>query len=201
MTTDNVEAGKNGHQMPLGCGFRKVRRQNDARLRAIKSRSKVMKIRSNCIKAGNPRTGVRDPRGILESVLAYLSEGKIAEVVGAFDEHFTFTDHALDLKFNDKGQLIKFLEESRALFPDTVIEVVSAFGSEDHAIAEWKLTARRRVPCGSMHRQTPISLHGVSIVQVKGERITSWSEYYDPLESRRAAHFIDWKAAFRPFEE
>jgi hypothetical protein len=204
MTTDNGETGQNAHQIPLGSGLRKVRGKDDGQFRAIKSRSEVMKISPHCIRAGNSRTGVRDPRGILEAMLASLSEGKVAEVVGAFGEHFTFTDHALGLEFKDKGRLIKFLQKSRELFPDTIVEVVSVLESGDYAIAEWKLAAKQRVPCGAMRPQLPISLHGVSIVQVKGERITSWSDYYDPLESSRrglAAQYTDWTGAFRAFEE
>jgi hypothetical protein len=163
-----------------------------------------MKISNNGIKAGNSVAGVRDPLAILQSMLAFRSEGKIAEFVGEFDDHFTFTDHALDLEFKDKGQLIQFLQKSRELFQDTIVEVVSAFESGDHAIAEWKLTAKQEVPCGSLHLQLPISLRGMSIVQIKGERITSWSDYYDQLKSSRtglAAQFTDWSAAFRAFEE
>jgi hypothetical protein len=48
-------------------------------------------------------------------------------VLDHFDGHFTFTDHALALKFTDKGRLTEFLYKSRELFPDTVVEVVSIF--------------------------------------------------------------------------
>jgi hypothetical protein len=204
MTTDNVEAGRNAHQIPLGSGLRNVKEKRKTQFKTIKSESKVMKIGTNGTKAGNSVTGARDPLGILESMLAFLREGKIAEVVGAFDEQFTFTDHALGLEFRDKGQLIKFLQKSRELFPETIVEVVSVFESGDYAVAEWKLTAKQRVPYGAMRPQLPISLQGVSIVQIKGERITSWCDYYDPLESSRrglAAQFIDWNRAFSAFEE
>jgi hypothetical protein len=163
-----------------------------------------MKTSTNGIKAGNSRIRVRDPRRILESILISLSEGKIAEVVGAFDETFTFIDHALGLEFKEKGQLMKFLQKSREVFPDTVIKVVSAFASREQVIAEWRLTAKQRVRNGVVHSQLPVPLRGVSIVQVKGERIRSWSDYYDPLESSRrglAAQFTDWNGAFRAFEE
>jgi steroid delta-isomerase-like uncharacterized protein len=163
-----------------------------------------MKIDTHPIRAGKSRIGVRGPRKILESMLNLLSEGKIAEVVGAFDEDFTYADHALGLEFKEKGRLTKFLQKSRELFPDTIIGVVSVFESGERGVAEWRLTANPRVPSRTMNPQLPISLHGVSIVQVKGERITSWSAYYDPLESSRrglAAQFIDWVGAFGAFEE
>jgi hypothetical protein len=163
-----------------------------------------MKTSTNGIKAGNSSIGVRDPRRILESILVSLSEGKIEEVVGAFDEDFTYTDHPLGLEFKDKGQLMTFLQKSREVFPDTIIEVVSAFESVERAVAEWRLTAKPGVRYGSRHPQLPVSVHGVSIVQVKGERIIGWSDYYDPLESSRrglAAQFTDWSRAFRAFEE
>ena len=85
--------------------------------------------------------GISTPQWILQSVLAALSEGRISEVLDQFDDHFSFTDHALALEFTDKGRLTEFLYKSRELFPDTVVEVVSIFECGDHAIAEWNLTA------------------------------------------------------------
>ena len=46
----------------------------------------------------NPITelnGVSAGKPILQSVLAALNEGRVAEAVAQFDDHFTFTDHAL----------------------------------------------------------------------------------------------------------
>src|SRR5215468_9026911 len=56
----------------------------------------------------NPDTasiGVSAPKRILQSVLAALNEGKIAKAVDQFDDRFSFSDHALDLEFTDKGRL------------------------------------------------------------------------------------------------
>jgi SnoaL-like polyketide cyclase len=91
--------------------------------------------------------------------------------------------------------LAEFLQKSRELFPDTVVEVVSAVQSGDTAIAEWKLRATDTVSFGSMKLRLPISLSGVSTVQFKKEKITQWSDYYDQLKSRRvglAATFAEW---------
>ena len=147
----------------------------------------------------NPDTasiGVSDPKRMLQSVLAALNEGKIADAVDQFDDHFTFTDHALDLEFTDKGRLTEFFQKSRELFPDTVVEVDSSFQCGDHAIAEWKLTATTQaMPYGSTRFRIPISLRGTSIVHTKNGRITHWSDYYDQNRSWRfslAAIFKEW---------
>jgi ketosteroid isomerase-like protein len=133
---------------------------------------------------------------ILQSVLAALNEGKISEAVDQFDERFTFTDHALDLKFTDKGRLIEFFQKTRELFPDTVLEVDSTFQCGNHAVAEWKLTATTQtLPYGSKRFRFPISLRGTSIVRTENGRITVWSDYYDKNRSWRfslAAFFTEW---------
>ena len=67
------------------------------------------------------------PKRFLQSVLAALNEGKISKAVDQFDDHFTFTDHALDPEFTDKGRLVEFFQKTRELFPDTVVEVDSTF--------------------------------------------------------------------------
>jgi ketosteroid isomerase-like protein len=127
---------------------------------------------------------------ILQSVLDALNEERIAEAVAQFDDHFTFTDHALDLEFTDTGRLIEFFQKSRELFPDALVEVDSTFQCGDYTIAEWKLTATQTVPYG-----IPISLRGTSIVRCQNGRITHWSEYYDESRSQRfslAAFFTEW---------
>ena|SRR5215468_6519746 len=76
----------------------------------------------------NPDTasiGVSAPKRILQSVLAALNERKISKAVDQFDDHFTFTDYALDLEFTDKGRLVEFFQKTRVLFPDTVVEIDS----------------------------------------------------------------------------
>ena len=147
----------------------------------------------------NPDTasiGVSAPKRILQSVLAALNEGKISKALDQFDDHFTFTDHALDLEFTDKGRLVEFFQKSRELFPDTVVEVDSTFQCGDYVIAEWKLTATTQtVPYGSTRFAIPISLRGTSIVRVENRRITHWSDYYDRNRSWRfssAAFFTEW---------
>lgn len=132
---------------------------------------------------------------ILDSMFAALNKGKVTEFVERFGDDFKFTDHALNLEFTDKGRLIEFLKKSCELFPDAVIEVRSTFESKDYAIAEWTLTATERVGYGSMQLRLPISLSGVSLAQIRNERVVHWSDYYDQLKSRRvglAALFTEW---------
>jgi hypothetical protein len=136
------------------------------------------------------------PKRMQQSVLAALDERRISEAVDQFDEHFTFTDHALDLEFTVKGRLIEFFQKSRELFPDTVVEVDSAFQCGDHAVAEWKLTATQTVPYyGSAQFRLPISVRGTSIVRIENGKITHWPDYYDKTRSWRvslAAFFTEW---------
>jgi hypothetical protein len=95
--------------------------------------------------------------------------------------------------------LAEFLQRSRELFPDTVVEVVSTFQSGDTAIAEWKLTATDTVSFGSMKLRSLISLSGVSTVQSKKEQITQWSDYYDQVKSRRVG--LPQPVRYAPFRQ
>ena len=143
------------------------------------------------IKSDTAVTAVSNPKYILQSVLTALSHGKISEAVDQFDDDFTFNDQALGLEFTDKGRLSEFFQKSRELFPDTVMEVISAFESGDHVIAEWKLTATQTLS----YWMLPISLPGISIAEIENGRITHWSDYYDEKTSRRvtlASLFTDW---------
>src|SRR5262245_7665274 len=132
---------------------------------------------------------------ILDSMLAALSDGKIAEFVERFDDDFKFTDHALNLEFTHKGRLSEFFKKSHEQFPDAVVEVGSTFEIADYAIAEWTLTATETIGYGSMQARLPISFSAVSFAQFRNERIVRWTDYYDQAKSHRvglAAHFTDW---------
>jgi ketosteroid isomerase-like protein len=135
------------------------------------------------------------PQQILRSALEALSDGRISEVVGRFEDRFTYNDHALALEFTDKIRLTEFFEKSRELFPDTTVEVVALFGDGDHAIAEWKLAATQTVPYGSISYRFSISLPGTTIARVKNGKIVQWSDYYDENTSRRVGLgglFTEW---------
>src|SRR5262245_2241125 len=129
-------------------------------------------------------------------LLDALNEGRISEAVAQFDDHFTFTDHGLDLEFTDKSRLSEFLQTARVRFPDTVVELDSTFQCGDYVSAEWKLRAMQTMPYyGSTGLRIPISLRGTSIARVENGRITHWSDYYDQNRSWRfslAAFFTEW---------
>src|SRR5215470_13983336 len=116
---------------------------------------------NSSIKPDIALTGRGVPQDILQSVFTSVSNGMISEALDQFDEDFTFIDHALGLEFTDKGRLSEFFQKSRDLFPDTAVEVISAFESGDHVIAEWKLSATQTVTHWVGQLQVPISLPGV----------------------------------------
>jgi hypothetical protein len=128
--------------------------------------------------------------------LAALSEGKAAEAADQFDDHFTFSDHALGLEFSDRGRLSEFFQKSRELFPDSVVEADAISECRDQTVVQWTLKATQDVSYGGYgRRRVSIFLPGVSIVHIKCGRITRWSDYYDQLASRRsglAAFFTEW---------
>ena len=140
--------------------------------------------------------GTLQTADILKSALTFLNEGSIADLVDEFDAGFTFTDHALGLQFSEKDRLTEFLQKSRELFPDSIIEVISTLESGNTVMVEWKLTATETTSLpGSTRLRLPISLPGATIVQFRNNKITHWSDYYDQLKSRRvalAAAFADW---------
>jgi hypothetical protein len=131
---------------------------------------------------------------ILRSALAALSDGRISEIVEQFGDRFTFNDYALTLTLMDKLRLTEFFEKSREVFPDSTFEIGSMFESEDHAIAEWRLSTTESVPLRSISHHVPVSLQGSTIIRVENGNIVQWSEYYDQsnLPIRLAAFFSEW---------
>ena len=95
-------------------------------------------------------TGASATLHILKSALTALDDGRISEVVNAFDDRSTFDDQALKLRFNDKERLNEFFCKAREIFPDTVLEVRSAFECRNHVIAEWNIAASQTMPLGSL---------------------------------------------------
>jgi ketosteroid isomerase-like protein len=149
------------------------------------------------LKTGVALTEVNAPADTLQSALTALSNGQISKAVDLFDKKFTFSDQALQLEFQDKGQLSEYFQKLRELFPDTVIEVISTFECGDHVIAEWRVTASEIASYFAQQIRLPILLSGVSVVHIENGRITRWTDYYDKNASRRiklAAFFTEWIA-------
>ena len=133
---------------------------------------------------------------ILQIALAAWRLGNFVEVVDQFDDQFTFTDHALGLEFKDKGRLTEFLAKIRERFPDSERRDNTLLSSGNRVITEWTLTATKTEPfLGGTLRKVPVSVQGISVVQVTNGKISEWSDYYDQLTSRRygvATLFTEW---------
>jgi steroid delta-isomerase-like uncharacterized protein len=144
----------------------------------------------------NASVDVTSPDRVLQTALTALRQGNFVEVVGQFNDQFTFTDHALDLEFKDKGRLREFWAKIREHFPDSERKINTIFGSEESVTSEWTLTAMHTEPLpGGGLRKEPICVRGVSVVQIEHGKISQWSDYYDQVQSRRyrvAAWFAEW---------
>jgi len=134
----------------------------------------------------NASVGSTMPERILQNALAAWNQDKFIEVVDKFNDQFTFTDYALGLEFKDKGRLAEFLAKISELFPDSERRVNTIFCSGGRTISEWTLTATRTEPfLDGRLRKVPISVKGMSIVQIQNGKISQWSDFYDQLKSRR----------------
>jgi hypothetical protein len=95
-----------------------------------------------------------------------------------------------------QGTFDRILQKARELYPDMLVQIDTIFVSGDRALTEWTLQTTLLEPFfGNSKRRVPISLHGASVVLTENGRITSWSDYYDGLISRRtslASYFTEW---------
>ncbi len=135
-----------------------------------------------------------DAEHTVEATLVALKQGDFVEVVEQFDDQFIFIDHAIELEFTDKAQLIDFLTLNRKLFPDSIRKDKIICSSGDLVVTEWALTGTKREQYFGRTMQLPFHAIGVSIVQVDDGKVSRWSEYYDQTLSRRyslAASFVE----------
>ena len=133
---------------------------------------------------------------VVLAVISHLNGRKIEDAVAIFADQFSFKDHGIQLEFNTKERLTEFFQKARELYPDMLLLIDTITVSGDRALAEWTLQATLLEPFfGNSKRRVPIFLHGASVVLTENGRITSWSDYYDGLISRRtalASHFTEW---------
>jgi len=136
------------------------------------------------------------PEELVLTALTHLMRGQIEEVTASFAEEFRFKDQGIGLEFTDKQRLAEFLQKARDLYPDSSLQTDNVFVSGDHVIIEWTLQTAITEPFyAGLTRKRPISLPGASIVRTEDGKITSWSDYYDGLVSRRtalASYFTEW---------
>src|SRR5215813_9622793 len=130
------------------------------------------------------------------AVISHLNEGNIDDAVALFADQFSFKDHGIRLEFNTKDRLAEFFRKARELYPDSFLQTENIFVSGSNALAEWTLQATLIEPVfGNCSWTVPISLRGAFMIRTENGRITSWSEYYDGLISRRtalASYFTEW---------
>src|SRR5215468_4824591 len=134
------------------------------------------------------------PGQIVQSMLADLGSGRIAEAVALFADRFTFEDHALGLTFTDGRRLSEYFKRAIDLCPDATVELTSILELGNRVIAEWRLTGTENVVYWRQ-LQVPIEVAGISSVRVENGTISHWSDYYDASRARRAslaASFVDW---------
>ena len=133
---------------------------------------------------------------IVLAVISHVNEGNIDDAVARFADQFSFKDHGIRLEFNTKDRLAEFFWKARELYPDSLLQTERVFVSGSNALTEWTLQATLVEPAfGNCRWKVPISLHGASVVRTDNGRITSWSDYYDGLISRRtalASYFTEW---------
>src|SRR6516164_4010722 len=133
---------------------------------------------------------------IVLAVISHLNEGNIEDAVALFADQFSFNDQGIRLEFNTKDRLAEFFRKARELYPDSLLQTERIFVSGSNALTEWTLQATLIEPAfGNCRWKVPISLHGASVVRTENGRITSWSDYYDGLISRRtalASYFTEW---------
>ena len=133
---------------------------------------------------------------IVLTVISNLNEGNIENAVAMFADTFSFKDNGIQLEFNTKDRLAEFYCKARELYPDTILQTERIFVSGSSVLIEWTLRATLIEPAfGNCRWKVPISLRGASVVRTENGRITSWSDYYDGLISRRtalASYFTEW---------
>jgi len=133
---------------------------------------------------------------IVLAVISHLNGDNIEDAVALFADQFSFKDHGIRLEFSTKDRLTEFFRKARELYPDSLLQTERIFVGGANALTEWTLQATLIEPAfGNCRWKVPISLHGASVVRTENGRITSWSDYYDGLISRRttlASYFTEW---------
>ena len=133
---------------------------------------------------------------IVLAVISHVNEGNIDDAVARFADQFSFKDHGIRLEFDAKDRLAEVFRKARELYPDSILQTERTLVIGSNALTEWTLQATLVEPAfGNCRWKVPISLHGASVVHTENGRITSWSDYYDGLISRRtalASHFTEW---------
>ena len=133
---------------------------------------------------------------VVLAVVSHLNDGNIEDALALYADQFSFKDHGIRLEFNTKDRLAEFFRKERELYPDSFLQTEGIFVSGSTAVSEWTLQATLIEPAfGNCRWKVAISLHGASVVRTENGRITSWSDYYDGLISRRtalASYFTEW---------
>ena len=101
-------------------------------------------------------------------------------VASVFTDDCIYEDVALGVVNRGKAELIAFGNGFIAGVPDLQVEVTSRFASGDKAAAEWKMSGTHTGDLPGMPATgKTFSLRGVSTFELRGDRVTRCSDYWD----------------------
>jgi steroid delta-isomerase-like uncharacterized protein len=111
-------------------------------------------------------------------------------VASVFTDDCVYEDVALGVVNKGKEQLIAFGDGFIGGVPDLDVEVTSRFVSGDKAAAEWTMTGTHSGDLPGMPASgRTFSLRGVSTFDLRGDRVSRCSDYWDLATFRKQLGF------------
>lgn len=120
-------------------------------------------------------------KSVVENWARYWSTPEASEqFVSLFTDDCVYEDVAFEHIMNGKSELAHFYRQGRIAFPDFKLELQSIIDADSRIAAQWTMTGTQMgdLP-GVPATRRQISGRGVSVFELKGDKITKCQDYYN----------------------
>jgi steroid delta-isomerase-like uncharacterized protein len=120
-------------------------------------------------------------KSIVENWARYWSTPEASEqFVAFFTDDCIYEDVAFEHIMNGKSELAQFYRQGRIAFPDFKLELQSVIDADGRVAAQWLMTGTQMgdLP-GVPPTQRKITGRGVSVFELKGDKIKNCQDYYN----------------------
>ena len=123
---------------------------------------------------------------LLKNFYAALNLADLNKLHALFNEDAVYEDPAANEAIKGKKAIEENSKEFFSAFKDIKFDIKSLFSNNDHACAEWIMSG---INTGAMPGKPAtgksFSIRGVSVFEIKGDKISRHSVYFDQMNLMR----------------
>jgi steroid delta-isomerase-like uncharacterized protein len=136
----------------------------------------VIFLTGNCVAQRRTYDTLAGDKKAVERLFTAWNSRDTEKVLAAFSEDAVYEDVAIDQVYRGRAQIRKWVAGTFTDFENFKLEVVRSTFYKGGGVVEWVWSGTEK---GLFKTGKSFSVRGVSIIEVRGGKVSSYKEYYD----------------------